>query len=179
VTDTPDGNDFVAIAAGGSHNLGLKQDGSIVGWGQDDYNRATPPEGNDFVAIAAGTLHNLAIRREPSVSIEAAMKITPQALNCKSRGKWVKARFVLPEDLAIEDVDSDILGEIESLGIESDQMDVFVDEDGLVRVEMGVGRTAFCDALTDCGSVEITVKGFLTNGQSFYGTDTIKLKCSK
>jgi len=48
-----------------------------------------------------------------------------------------------------------------------------------VRVEMGFGRTAFCDVLADCGSVEITVKGFLTNGQSFYGRDTIKIKCSK
>ena len=76
-------------------------------------------------------------------------------------------------------MDSNILGEIESLGVKADYMDVYVSEDGLVRIEMWFGRAAFCDALADCGSVEITVKGFLTNGQSFYGTDTIKLKCSK
>ena len=29
----PDGNDFVAIAAGEGHSLALKSDGSIVGWG--------------------------------------------------------------------------------------------------------------------------------------------------
>ena len=30
-------NDFVAIAAGSSHGLALKSDGSIVGWGYDGY----------------------------------------------------------------------------------------------------------------------------------------------
>lgn len=171
----PEGNDFVAIAAGHYyHSLALKSDGSIVGWGNDDYGQATPPEGNDFVAIAAGGGHSLAIRREPP--IEVPMKLTPQVLNCKGKGKWVKAHFVLPEDLTVEDVDSNILGEIESLGIEADYMDVFVDEDGLIRVEMAFDRTAFCDALTDSGSIEITVRGFLTNGRYFYGTDTIKIK---
>ena len=54
-------------------------------------------------------------------------------------------------------------------------MDVFADEDGLVRIKMAFDRTAFCDALTNSGDIEITVKGFLTNGQYFYGMDTIKI----
>jgi len=172
----PDGNDFVAIAAGEGHSLALKTDRSIVEWGLDYYGQATPPAGNDFVAIAAGGSHSLAIRREIPAPIEVPMKFTPKALNCNSRGKWVKAHFVLPEDLAFDDVDYNILGEIESLGIEADYMDVFVDEDGFVRVEMAFDRTAFCDALTDSGSIEITVIGFLTNGRYFYGIDTIKIK---
>ena len=48
------GNDFVAIAAGGTHSLALKSDGSIVGWGSNYYGQASPPAGNNFVAIAAG-----------------------------------------------------------------------------------------------------------------------------
>jgi len=67
--DVPSPNTgFIAIAAGGEHSLGLKQDGSIVGWGSNgDYwgnwiGQATPPEGNDFVAIAAGNSYSLAIR---------------------------------------------------------------------------------------------------------------------
>ncbi|MBN2313347.1 MAG: hypothetical protein JXM79_05415, partial [Sedimentisphaerales bacterium] len=47
----PDGNDFVAIAAGDGHSLALKSDGSLVGWGRSCIE---PPDGNDFVAIAAG-----------------------------------------------------------------------------------------------------------------------------
>ena len=30
-------NDFVAIAAGGVHSLALRKNGSIVGWGHNDY----------------------------------------------------------------------------------------------------------------------------------------------
>ena len=43
---------FIAIAAGDWHSLALKADGSIVGWGSNEYGQATPPDGNDFVAIA-------------------------------------------------------------------------------------------------------------------------------
>ncbi|NIP24118.1 MAG: hypothetical protein GWN67_07980 [Phycisphaerae bacterium] len=108
--------------------------------------------------------------------MEVPMKLTPGTLNCRSKGGWVKAHFVLPADLTVEDVDSNILGRIDSLGIEADYMDVFVDEDGFVRIEMAFDRAVFCEGLTDSGSVEITVKGFLTNGQYFYGTETIKIK---
>jgi hypothetical protein len=59
----PDGNDFVAIAAGVGNSLALKSDGSIVAWGENIKGKATPPEGNDFVAIAAGYNHSLAIKR--------------------------------------------------------------------------------------------------------------------
>ena len=63
---SPEGNDFVAIAAGASHSLALKSDGSIIAlgssWGQ------TPPEGNDFVAIAAGGGHSLALKTDGSIA---------------------------------------------------------------------------------------------------------------
>jgi hypothetical protein len=108
--------------------------------------------------------------------MEVAMKLTPGALNCRSKGGWVKAHFVLPADLTVEDIDSNILGRIDSLGIEADYINVFVDEDGLVRVEMAFDRGALCEGLTGSGSVEITVRGFLTNGLYFYGTETIKIK---
>jgi formylglycine-generating enzyme required for sulfatase activity len=61
------GNDFVAIAAGFSHNLALKSDGSIVGWGHNEFLKALPPDGNDFVAIAAGFSHSLALKSDGSI----------------------------------------------------------------------------------------------------------------
>ena len=53
-------SDFVAIAGGEYHSLGLKSDGALVGWGYNNYGQAAPPDGNDFVAIAGGMSHSLA-----------------------------------------------------------------------------------------------------------------------
>ena len=49
------------------HSLALKSDGSIVGWGDNDYGQATPPAGNDFIAIAAGSYHSLALKSDGSI----------------------------------------------------------------------------------------------------------------
>ncbi|MHC4676871.1 MAG: right-handed parallel beta-helix repeat-containing protein, partial [Planctomycetota bacterium] len=38
--------------------------------------------------------------------IEVAMKFTPQALNLRSKGKWLKAHLVLPEGFDVNDVDT-------------------------------------------------------------------------
>jgi len=59
-------NPFTAIAAGGSHSLALRSDGTIVGWGRNDYGQATPPPGNDFIAIAGG-YHSLALRSDGTI----------------------------------------------------------------------------------------------------------------
>ncbi len=44
------------IAAGMSHSLALKSDGTIVGWGDLSQGEGTPPAGNNFIAIAAGMI---------------------------------------------------------------------------------------------------------------------------
>jgi hypothetical protein len=68
--NVPDGNDFVAVAAGASHSLALKSDGSVVAWGRNDKGQCDVPsgKGNDFVAIAAGSSHSLALIKEPETS---------------------------------------------------------------------------------------------------------------
>ena len=58
----------VAIAAGRKHRLALKSDGTIVGWGANNYGQATPPVGlSGVVAIAAGDYHSLALKRDGTV----------------------------------------------------------------------------------------------------------------
>jgi hypothetical protein len=55
------------VAGGGFHSLGLKADGSIVGWGAG-CGSCTPPEPNSgFIAIAAGYSHSLALKADGSV----------------------------------------------------------------------------------------------------------------
>jgi len=171
----PDGNDYVAIAAGRRHSLALKSDGSIVGWGYDWYGLATPPDGNDYMAIAAGQTHNLALRRVAPPMIEVALKFTPQALNPGSKGNWMKAHFVLPGEYSVEDVDANRPAVVEPGDIESDYMNVFINDDGLVEIEAAFERSAFCGIVTDGEPVQVRVVGSLTSGQQFYGTDTIKI----
>src|SRR5258708_1619242 len=52
---------YKAIAAGGNHSLALKSDGTVVGWGYNDYGQSTVPANlTGVIAIAAGDAHSLA-----------------------------------------------------------------------------------------------------------------------
>ncbi len=108
--------------------------------------------------------------------IQAAMKLTPQALNCNSKGKYVKAHLTLPEGFLPEDVDVNEPAIAEPMGAESEYIKVLGSKDGPVRLEIAFDRETFCDSVTETGEVEITVIGSLTTGQYFYATDTIKIK---
>ena len=57
--------DFVAVAGGWNHSLGLKSDGTIVVWGDNAYGQCDVPAPNaDFVAIAAGDYHSLGLKSD-------------------------------------------------------------------------------------------------------------------
>ncbi len=107
--------------------------------------------------------------------IEVAMKLTPQALNLDSQGKWVKAHFVLPEEFLPEDVDANTPAVIAPFGIESDYINIFINDDGLVEIEAAFSRSDFCSSATSDDVTEVIVIGLLNDGWNFYGTDTIKI----
>jgi hypothetical protein len=67
--DVPQPNtDFVAIAAGSNHSLGLKQNGSIVAWGYNYSGQCDVPSPNTgFKAIAAGSDHSLGLKTDGSI----------------------------------------------------------------------------------------------------------------
>jgi hypothetical protein len=55
----------VAIAAGYLHNLALKADGTVVGWGYDGEGETDVPAGlSNVVAVAAGAWHSLALKND-------------------------------------------------------------------------------------------------------------------
>jgi hypothetical protein len=60
--------------------VALRRDGSLVAWGNvdfDDDDFLTPPAGNDFKAIAAGYQFGLALRRDGSLAAWGDMKRVP------------------------------------------------------------------------------------------------------
>lgn len=72
IVEEEEGNTFVAdtsvIAGGRSHNLALKQDGSVVAWGLDNNNQVSNvPTGTDFIDIAAGAIHSVALKQDGSI----------------------------------------------------------------------------------------------------------------
>ncbi|MHC4478070.1 MAG: hypothetical protein ACYTEL_20725 [Planctomycetota bacterium] len=107
--------------------------------------------------------------------IEVFMKFTPQALNPNSKGNWMKAHFVFPEGFDVEDVDANTPAVVEPGGIESDYMNVFVNEDGFVEIEAAFDRAQFCGIVTGDEPIEVTVVCSFTDGQCFSGTDIIKI----
>src|SRR5437870_4950194 len=57
-TDVPtDVTNVVAIAAGGFHNLALRNDGTVVGWGDK-----VPPSFSGITAVAAFGYHDLGLK---------------------------------------------------------------------------------------------------------------------
>jgi alpha-tubulin suppressor-like RCC1 family protein len=68
-TNPPAGlSDAVAIAAGDSHALALKPDGTVLAWGADWGGQIDAPSGlNNAVAIAAGSSQSLALRADGTV----------------------------------------------------------------------------------------------------------------
>jgi hypothetical protein len=68
-TNVPVGlNGIVAVAAGNSHVLALKNDGTVVGWGENDAGQATPPPGlNGVAAVRAGQSTSFAVKSNGTV----------------------------------------------------------------------------------------------------------------
>lgn len=68
VSNTPTGNDFVYVSAGGYQNLALKSDGSLIGWGSNDYGQISNiPVGINFVSVSSGLGHNVALKSDGSL----------------------------------------------------------------------------------------------------------------
>jgi len=67
VSNIPEGNDFVDVAAGKYHALAIRSDGSLAAWGWNDYGQCDVPPGNDYVAIAGGSRHSIALKSDGSL----------------------------------------------------------------------------------------------------------------
>jgi len=64
--DVPTGT-FTAVAAGLSHSLGIRSDGTLAGWGLNGDGQTNVP-GGIFTAVAAGGFHSLGIRSDGTLA---------------------------------------------------------------------------------------------------------------
>ena len=103
------------------------------------------------------------------------MRVTPQALNYSSKGKYIKAHITLPEGFLPQDVDVNEPVIAEPMDVESEYINVLGSKNGPVKIEIAFDRQAFCEALTETDEVEIIVTGSFVDGRYFYATDTITI----
>ncbi|MHC4545655.1 MAG: GLUG motif-containing protein [Planctomycetota bacterium] len=106
--------------------------------------------------------------------MEVPVKLTPRKLNCRSYGNWVKARLTLPQGFTVADVDSNKPAVLHSFGFQSLPLYVFVNKDKLVEIEAAFERSAVCSLAGDWPQ-ELTVAGFLADGNIFLGTSTVRI----
>ena len=65
VTPPPSGG-YTSLVIGELHTCGLRTDGSVVCWGNNEYGQASPPSGDRFTFIVAGRHHTCGIRLDGS-----------------------------------------------------------------------------------------------------------------
>jgi len=77
---------FNTIAAGGFHSMALQNDGTVVVWGNNEYDQCDEPDGlNSVVSIAAGWDHCMALKNDGTVvvwgSSRYGLRDAPAGLN--------------------------------------------------------------------------------------------------
>ena len=86
--------DLAAIAAGSFHSLGLKSDGTIVAWGQNNYGQCNVPSPNaDFVAVAGGDGHSLGLKRSIKCAIPEIVSHDPPLVNSENCSEGCTVNF--------------------------------------------------------------------------------------
>ena len=88
---------FVSVSDGGWHSCGVRTDGTIACWGENDWNQAAAPGGR-FNSVAAGGWHTCALRTDATVDCWGLNDIgTPRDDFPYSRGVCWSPTTVAPE----------------------------------------------------------------------------------
>ncbi|MHC4159165.1 MAG: S8 family serine peptidase [Planctomycetota bacterium] len=111
------------------------------------------------------------------VPIEAQMQFTPRTLNCRSRGRWVKAHITLPEGISTRDIDVNTPVIAYPMEAESQSITIIGSDKGRVKLEILFNRRAFCTAVsgTNNGLLNVTIFGHLKHLRSFQAENSIEI----
>ena len=187
--------DVVAIAAGGWHNIALKSDGTVVGWG-NQLGSDVPTDLMDVIAIDGGAYHNLALKGDGTVvawglsgdsSLNVPSDLTDavaiaaggaHSLALKSDGTvvgWGQNGFgqiSMPSDLT--DVVAISAGHLHSLALKSDGT-VFgwgANNCGQINIPSGLTNVVAIDA-GECHGLALKSNGTVVAwGNNYFGQAT-------
>jgi len=188
--------DVVAIAAGGWHNIALKSDGTVVGWG-NYLGSDVPADLTGVIAIDGGAYHNLALKGDGTVvawglSGDSALNVPSDLTNVvaiaaggahslalKSDGTvvgWGQNGFgqiSIPSNLT--DVVAISAGYLHSLALKSDGTVVGwgAGNCGQTSIPSGLMNVVAIDA-GDCHSLALKSDGTIVAwGDNFFGQATV------
>ena len=137
------------------------------------------PVGEHVITLVVSDGNNLSAPDEVVITVieplEVQMKFTPQTLNCKSKGKWVKAHMTLTNDFTGKDVDKQETATLEPYGLPSNKIQVSSGKSRKVTISFDRGTFARALSGDPNETVEVTAVGRLKSGQFFFGTDTIRV----
>jgi alpha-tubulin suppressor-like RCC1 family protein len=148
---SPAGDDFIAIDAGLTHSLALREDGSIVAWGKSSFNVLNVPTGNGFIAIDAGWAHDLALRSDGSI-VAWGVAENPSILEVPSGNDFLKVSAGYRHNLALKND-----GSMVAWGKDYDGSAIAPFGNNFVDVAAGHGLSA---ALMDDGNILLWGPGY-------------------
>jgi hypothetical protein len=106
---------------------------------------------------------------EYSPPIQADVRIVPRTISLASSGKWIAAFLRLPEEYNIADIDPNSI----FLENEIEPERFWLSEDNQIAL-IKFDREQVRNILS-VGKIELTITGYLMDGQLFDGTDTIRI----
>ena len=110
---------------------------------------------------------------KPGDPIKANINIDPDALNFKSKGKWITVYISLNKGYDVNNIvlDSVLLNEL----ILADPKFKILEINNRLELMVKFNRTSVKNVLPSLGFCTITITGELSDGKDFEGTDIIKL----
>jgi hypothetical protein len=139
-------------------NGGSRDGGQLTGFWLDD---------SAFIIDLYGAETYSHINLIPVVDVE--VDIRPAAVNLRSRGKWISCEIRFGEDCNAADVNSGTV-------LLEDEVPAewiwFNEQQNVVMVKFSRSEV---QQILEVGNVELTVRGYLTDGSYFVGTDAVKV----
>jgi hypothetical protein len=133
--------------------------------------------------VAAGTVGSYptnSILDYLELDISATVDIVPNALNLKSRGKWITAYIELPQDYNAADIDVSTIALNSTFSAELTSTAIGdYDSDGIPDLMVKFNRTELVSFMVshsvDHGNAVLTIAGQLVGGEYFGGSGTIRV----